>query len=426
MRVKAFAAITVAFLSVGAMAQDRRTPDPLEASWQAQNEGRYLAASDLLRADAFDANGKPKAGPAYQSWSELQGVMTGEPAPRALEPGTIPQPPAPRDLAALHTATPTGAIAAIVSRARKTRIVILNEDHAVPRDRAFGLAVARALRPLGYDVLAAETFTNRPGDALVAQQMAALSRDEYIRRSTGTYTQDPVFADFIRQSLALGYRTVAYETTDYSRPPGEDWKAQVARREQMQADYLVRRAVKAYPTSKILIYVGFNHATEAPKPTDSVTVSWMATRLKAMTGIDPLTIDQTTLNPYGSGSRLLYAAVADRLGKRPAVLTNAGVPIVVGQYHDLVDLQVAHPATTRIGGRPDWLTTMGRTPTPIPRDLLPVTGNRLIQAFIAREAADAVPVDQILVTAGQTPPMLMLMLPKAPVRYAVQDPIATK
>ena len=419
MRVRIIVAIIAGLTGAATMAQDTVEPNAAKASWRAQSDGRYLAAADLLRGEAFDSTGKPKPGPAYQSWSELQGLMTGEPAPNAPAPGDKPEPPDARDLADLRGATATNAISAVVAAARKTRIVILNEDHAVPRDRAFGLAVARALRPFGYDVLAAETFSNKPDDAQVATQMAALSRDGYIRRSTGVYTRDPVFADFIRQSLALGYRTVAYETTDYSRPVGEDWTVEVARREQMQADYLVRRAVKAYPASKILIYVGFDHATEAPKPAGDKIVRWMATRLKAMTGIDPLTIDQTTLNSYGHGSRLLYAAVADRIGTRPAVLTRDGKPIVVGQFRGLVDLQVAHPATTRIGGRPDWLVAMGRVPTPIPATLLPTQGTRLVQAFVADEAADAVPVDQVLVTAGQPAPMLML--PKVPVRYAVQD-----
>ena len=46
------------------------------------------------------------------------------------------------------------------SRRRRTRIVILNENHVTPCQRVFGTQVARALRPLGYTVLLAETFAN--------------------------------------------------------------------------------------------------------------------------------------------------------------------------------------------------------------------------------------------------------------------------
>ena len=62
---------------------------------------------------------------------------------------------------------------------------------------------------------------------------------------------------------------------------------------------------------------------------------------------------------------------------------------------------------------------MGRHPSDVPPSLLPKSGTRLIQAFLASEAQDAIPIDQVLVTAGQAPPKLML--PKKPVRYTYED-----
>ena len=58
------------------------------------------------------------------------------------------------------------AIAEIVKRARKTRVVILNEAHDTSIGRAFGLEVARALRPLAYSLLAVEALSNRSGATL--------------------------------------------------------------------------------------------------------------------------------------------------------------------------------------------------------------------------------------------------------------------
>jgi len=62
---------------------------------------------------------------------------------------------------------------------------------------------------------------------------------------------------------------------------------------------------------------------------------------------------------------------------------------------------------------------MGRTPSNIPPTLLPGKGTRLIQAFLADEGTDAIPIDQALVTSGKTTPKLML--PKRRVRYEYQD-----
>jgi len=401
-----------------AIAQEPTQDDfaAVSAMWSELDAGRYLAADAAVHSKAFGPDGKPKPGFVYDEWAQIQGLLTGEPAPPAPD-GDAPAPAA-ADLAALAGATTRNAIDAIVERAKTTRLVILNEDHGSPRDRAFALMVARALRPLGYDVLGIETLHNAADDGEAVAMMAALTRNGHAGRNTGVYLRDPVFADFLRQSLALGYRPVAYEITDHNRT--SDVEARIAQREQAQADQVVRRALDAHPASKVLLYVGFHHATERPQGESKR--HWLATRLKRMTGIDPLTIDQTTFNAYGAGDLPLYERIADRAGTTPSVLMARGKPLVVGHYAGLVDLQVVHPRTTRIAGRPDWLAAMGRTLAPIPADLLPTQGTRLVQAFIASEGDDTIPIDQILVTAGKTPPALMLPSPgTGAVRYAVQD-----
>lgn len=94
--------------------------------------------------------------------------------------------------------------------------------------------------------------------------------------------------------------------------------------------------------------------------------------------------------------------------------------MVIGDFAGAVDLQVAHPRARLIDGRPDWLAGMGLEPVPIPARLLPASGRRLVQVFGAADAEDAVPMDQVVVTAGRPAPALMLP-PGVAVRYAVQD-----
>lgn len=409
------AATSVAVSSPPADAQDMTPAEraAMDVSRKAIMAGRYLDATTVVRPLAFNPDGSPKDSYVHQTYTELQGLMTAESPPVVAKAA----PPIDPVLAeTLRKAGTADAIEAIVAGAKATRIVILNEDHGVPRDRAFGLEVAKALRPLGYDVLGVETLSNVPDEGKAANRMSLLALEGYPIRTTGYYTRDPVFADFLRQSLKLGYRPVAYEMTDFSKP------SSIAIREQAQADYVIARAMRAYPKSKIFLYVGFSHATEAPKTAgDGKPNRWLATRLKAMTGIDPLTIDQTAIAEAPSYAGLEpYALVADRVGKRSVVLTDGTKPITVGEYAGLVDLQVVHPPVKHIDGRPDWIAAMGRTPTAVPADLFPTSGTRLVQAFVASEADDAVPVDQVLVTAGQPAPMLML--PAIPVRYAFQDP----
>ncbi|THD58259.1 MAG: hypothetical protein E8A49_19955 [Phenylobacterium sp.] len=347
----------------------------------------------------------------FDQWAQVMSTMTGM---ATFNPAKGPDfQVSESQVADLRAATGVAAIPEIVRRARKTRIVILDENHLEPRSRAFGLQVARALRPLGYTVLAAEALHRGADDGEVQAKMDKLSADGYVRQSSGYYLDDPVFADFLRQSLALGYRLVSYEF-------GGDFVSE-AQRDQDQTDNLVRRAVRKYPNAKILIYSGEHHLAKRPIAIEGGQAEWMAQRLKQATGIDPLTIDQGGLTPLpmNRSNADLYGIAVRKAHGRSVVLMRDGKPLTVGLLAGSIDLQVIHPQSATVDGRPGWLAQMGRKPRPIPPSLLPKSGVRLVQAFVAREADDTIPIDQVLVTAGQPAPALML--PPVAVRYVAKD-----
>lgn len=380
--------------------------------------GRYMAASfGLLDRLHFTQSSQiPDAG-LFDQWAQVMSCMTNLPSINPAAGADFQVPPS--QLADLRAATSVPAIAEIVRRAKHTRIVILDENHLDPRNRAFALAVARALRPLGYSVLALEALKGVADDRVAQAKMAQLVADKHARPSTGYYFDDPVFADFLRQSLAMGYRPVSYETTrtDYSADP----KVAQGQREKDQADALMRRAVMSFPKAKILIYAGEHHAAERPIAVEGGDVRMMADYLKEASGIDPLTIDQAGLSslPMNRPNTDLYSVAAPKASGQSVVLLQHGKPLTVGLLAGSVDLQIVHPPAVLDHGRPDWLRGLGRTPTHIPPSLLPTTGTRLVQAFLATEGNDAIPIDQVLVTAGG--PVPWLMLPHAAIRYAVQD-----
>ncbi|HEX8261674.1 MAG TPA: hypothetical protein VF547_02250, partial [Allosphingosinicella sp.] len=171
---------------------------------------------------------------------------------------------------------------------------------------------------------------------------------------------------------------------------------------------------------RLFVYVGYSHAAEAAMASPGGPVEWMATRLKRLTGIDPLTIDQTVIDETSARRRAYRDLVAPRLGGRPGILFSSGRPLVEGEYAGVVDLQVVHPPLRLVHGRPEWMRRIGRRPVDIPRRLLPERGKRLVQAFAAGEPDDATPLDQIIVEAGQRAPPLLL--PRGRFRWAVQDP----
>lgn len=380
-----------------------------ESNMAALDRGEYLAALEGFRDDALGPAGEVRDGVGLQTWRQAR-VFAGvdgicSTAPDARTGGT---PLDPTWTARLSQASRTDAIAEIVKRARKTRVVILNESHDTSRGRAFGLELARALRPLGYSLLAVEALSNRRGAPLLAGNAVPLD--------AGFYTKDPVFADMIVQAIRIGYRTTAYEHVPEDGSPQSQ-----ADREQGQAQNLLN-VISHEPKAKLLVFVGHSHVAESPLPGGGgAAMEWMAARLKRMGGVDPLTIDQASLSETANrgAGREAHRIASYGLRTRSAILFEKGSPLVYGQYGGAVDLQVVHPRTTCISGRPGWLMGLGRRPKAIPRRLLPQSKRRLVQAFAKNAPSNAVPLDQVIVEAGGHPPSLML--PDQPVRYQVQD-----
>jgi hypothetical protein len=392
-----------------------------QKSVNAAKQGQYMQASfGLLQDLGVDAPGQITNEDAFDQWRQVFSAMTGSPG--ANDTKAAYRHVSKEEVAALRAATVRPAIAEIFALAKHTRIVILDEDHLVPRDRAFALEVARALRPLGYSLLAVEGLSRDKDDAVSLSKMQALQKDGFVRRGSGYYLNDPVFADYLRQAMALGYRLVAYESAGFLEE--QDEEARFVRREEEQAENIVHRAIVPNPGAKILIYSGFHHAAKTELAQDTVKGRiYMAARLKRLTGIEPLVIDQCELGPAAMyrPDVDVNAIVSSKATHASMVLISGGKPLIVGLLAGAVDLQVVHPPVQMQNGRPGWLVQLGRSAADIPASLLPTSGVRLIQAFLSDEPEDAIPIDQVLVTAGELPPKLML--PNARVRYAYQDDV---
>jgi len=387
-------------------------------SIDAAKTGLYMEASFGLLADlGIDSPENIKDPDVFDQWSQVWSAMTGAAANNHRKAAS--RHVTPEELSAIEKAQGRPAITELVARAKLTRVVILDEDHLTPQDRAFGLEVARALRPLGYRILAVEALTRDRDDHSVREKMDALSKDGYVRRSSGYYLNDPVFADFLRQAMAMGYHLVSYESAGFTDEKTEE--AAFVRREQEQAENIIHRALTPNPDAKVLIYCGFHHAAKKELVNDTVKGRlYMAARLMSMTGIDPLVIDQAEFAEAMYRPDADIAAIASNKARSESVvLMNAAQPLVVGLLAGAVDLQVVHPRGKVLHGRPGWLASLGRRPVEIPASLQPASGTRLIQAFLVDEAEDAIPIDQVLVTAGQ--PVPKLMLPDKRVRYGYQD-----
>jgi hypothetical protein len=168
------------------------------------------------------------------------------------------------------------------------------------------------------------------------------------------------------------------------------------------------------PDAKVVVHVGFDHAMERPrKLKDGKEITWMAARLARELGIDLLTIDQTLHTERGAiefATPQWRQAIENGWLDNPIVVQREdGNFVVTGHFAGLVDMQLFHPPTKIVEGRPNWLVRMeGRTPVAVPGEIRAEKGRVLVQAFIREEGEDAIPLDQTLLVPGAARPMLFL------------------
>lgn len=320
-------------------------------------------------------------------------------ASRRFPSGDLRQPQQPLPMATGYRAVP--AAEHIAQLAASRRVVMVNEAHHLPQTRLLTLALLPRLRELGFTHFAAEGLD--PADA-------ELQERGYATEASGFYVGEPIYAELVRTAIRLGYRVVAYE-------PGDSGALRHQNRETFQAIEL-KKVLDADPAARIFVHAGYAHIDEQPGQLPA-GVRPMAMELKRLAGVDPLSVDQTTLllgdsrNP-GSAYRQLLAAHAPR--KASVLVPDAGdAAWSFRPLHHDVTILLPDP-TDDI--RPPWLALDGR------RQAVPIDASAcgrslpcLFEARYAGEGDDAIPADQFLrLRAGDPDGPLYL----APGRYRLR------
>lgn len=272
----------------------------------------------------------------------------------------------------LRDGEPVDPAEEIVARAAEAQFVMLNEAHHDPHHRAFIAEVAERLRTRGFSIYAAETFST----------MAVDRTETWPHTNDGYYTDEPLFGALLRRVRALGYELVAYERIRReSDPTGAEG---VPLREQGQAENLRARILDRDPNARVLVHAGHGHVSEHRG--HETFGPLMAQRFKQMTGIDPLTVDQTRFAAPGA-----EFVVCDLSGSDQAA----------------VDLRIGSPNPTFERSRPTWRRRGGQQDVELPRQLTPIAEPTIFEARYANEPDEAVPVDRILVRPGEDIPLLL-------------------
>jgi hypothetical protein len=284
---------------------------------------------------------------------------------------------APSPLGGGYTAKP--ALDEIVELAKGRKAVFFNEAHNVPLTRTVTVEILSRLRDEGFTYFAAETVYSSDTD---------LTKRGYPIAKTGFYTMEPICAEMVRTALKLGFKVIGYESEN-------EGNGDV--REVDQAKNIYERVFKNDPNARVVVDAGYAHIQENGRYLGGES---MAQHFRRLSGIDPLTVEQTMLieHPPGTENHPYYRPVIDaQKPTQPIVFVNAkGEPWTLKPK--AYDVSVFFPPDVIQSDRPTWLDLAGlRKPYSVSgstfcQDQYPC----LIEARYANEGEDAIPGDRLV------------------------------
>lgn len=360
---------------------------------------RFHAQGDhyarFLYARQRDANHDPRLRSVVQQMVGTELSILGRPveAARRFPSGDSRPLQGPLPTAAGHATV--AAVDYIAKEAVSRRVVMVNEAHHLPNTRLLTLALLPRLRELGFTHFAVEGLD--PADT-------GLQARGYPIDTSGFYVGEPIYAELVRTALRLGYRLVAYE-------PSESGHLRHQNRETYQV-LALKKVLDADPAARLLVHAGYAHIDKQPGQLP-VGVRPMAMELVRLAGIDPLSVDQTTLlhgdiQDPASVYRQLLAIHSPQTASVLVPLAGGPAWSFRPRYHDVTVLLPAPTSETR----PPWLTLGGlRTAASIDADTCSDTLPCLIEARYADERDDAIPADQFLRLQPGDPPGPLYLVP---------------
>mgnify|MGYP003646451811 FL=1 len=232
----------------------------------------------------------------------------------------------------IENLSPISAVEKILTMSKETQIVMINEAHHIALHRTLTTSLLQKLWSSGYRYLAIETLSKRDVDINI--------RGYAIERS-GTYSNEPVYAEMIRTAKKLGYQIITYDDSSGSE------------REKVAAKKIYNASFSINKNAKVIIHCGYSHILEKNSKDNRI---WLANELANLTGVNPLTISQTNLMESKTleFENPIYNKILNKFNpKKPIILTDnlGGVWSTMPGQHDV---DVVWPRTTYTNTRPDW------------------------------------------------------------------------
>jgi len=271
------------------------------------------------------------------------------------------------------------------------QVIMVNEAPNKPLHRAFTVSLLEDLYKRGFHYLALEMLSNYSSHSL-----------DKLTPYTGYYTTEPVAGEMVRAALDIGFHLISYEDTAANRhTPNE--------RDSIQASNIYQ-VLKKDPSAKILVHATYGHIAEKNLGDGFFPMAMM---FKKISGINPLTIDQTDMTEAGNINygRVLYLSYIQKYQlNSPSIALFNGETVNITN-NSINDLSVIHPLTVYRDGRPIWLSLAGRRQ---PLYVKPANKNTFfVQAYYQYESfgnkpGQVIPADQTYIPTNKNNYLLYL------------------
>jgi len=286
------------------------------------------------------------------------------------------------------------ALPLIIQEAKDKQIIIISESHLKPQHRIFAKQIIDSLAKYGFCHLGIETLGPKLDQVNQLLDSNLNERGYAIFGLNDFYARESQMAELIRSAIANKYQIFAYERE--RSDPSKD-------RDEIQADNVINYS-STIGSEKIILLCGWHHAIESDLVKRKSSY-FMAKYIKDKLGIDPLTIyqDNFTEKVVHNAHRSLRLIDADE----PLVFINDQNQIA--RLTENVDIEVIHPKTKYINGRPNWLL---QDPTyveyDVDREWLDIDFPIFLIAYNLGEESDGTPVDIIEMKEKYEPRTLIL------------------
>lgn len=258
------------------------------------------------------------------------------------------------------------------------RVIMFNEMHFNPRHRAFVVSWLKKCYDNGYRYLAAETISAK--DTLLNERRTVLLG------TSGFYSDEPVFGDFLRTAQNIGYDLVPYERTDMNKE-----------REEAQAENLIKNILEKDPDAKFILLGGMGHISDQD--------GWpsMGRYFREESGIDPFTLDCGVMffgeqyEGMDSLREAFFTHIDNMQEKEPILVYDT----IKNKYISFAGMDATSclPRTNFIEDNiPDWKVYNGKVLFSVNRRFLKKYGfeEGCVSAFLKSEGTECVPVDQYM------------------------------